>query len=117
MGITQNKKGSGSSPSGDFVKTDGTAPGATSQAQPFNNGVLTDSVDSIGAKLNFNSRVSIDTTNAKAFMQIGPGSSSNAQLNLDVSDAPTTPNDGDIWFDGTNLKMQISGVTKTFTLI
>lgn len=30
--------------------------------------------------------------------------------------APTTPNDGDIWYDGTNLKMQIAGVTKTFTL-
>lgn len=30
--------------------------------------------------------------------------------------APTTPNDGDIWYDGTNLKMRVGGVTKTFTL-
>jgi hypothetical protein len=29
---------------------------------------------------------------------------------------PASPNDGDIWFDGTNLKMRIAGTTKTFTL-
>jgi hypothetical protein len=40
-----------------------------------------------------------------------------AQINLASGTAPTTPVDGDIWFDGTNLKMQIGGVTKTFTLI
>jgi hypothetical protein len=40
-----------------------------------------------------------------------------AQINLASGTAPTTPVDGDIWFDGTDLKMRIGGVTKTFTLV
>ena len=50
-------------------------------------------------------------------MSMGAGTTSNAQINLASSTAPTSPNDGDIWFDGTNLKMQIGGLTKTFTLL
>jgi hypothetical protein len=45
------------------------------------------------------------------------GTTSNAQINLASSTAPTSPNNGDIWFDGTNLFMRIGGVTKTFTII
>jgi hypothetical protein len=45
------------------------------------------------------------------------GTTSNAQINLATSTAPTSPNNGDIWFDGTNLFMRIGGVTKTFTII
>lgn len=40
----------------------------------------------------------------------------NAVLNLQTNSAPTTPVDGDIWFDGTNLKIRVAGVTKTVTL-
>jgi hypothetical protein len=40
-----------------------------------------------------------------------------AQINLASGTAPTSPVDGDIWFDGTNLFMRIGGVTKTFTII
>jgi hypothetical protein len=40
-----------------------------------------------------------------------------AQINLASGTAPTSPVDGDIWFDGTDIKMRIGGVTKTFTLI
>jgi hypothetical protein len=29
---------------------------------------------------------------------------------------PSSPGDGELWFDGTNVKIQVSGVTKTFTL-
>jgi len=50
-------------------------------------------------------------------LNLGAGTTSNAQINLASSTAPTSPNDGDIWFDGTNLLMRIGGVTKTFTLI
>ncbi len=38
-------------------------------------------------------------------------------MNIASGTAPTSPTDGDIWFDGTNLKMRVSGSTKTFTLI
>lgn len=39
-----------------------------------------------------------------------------ASLNIPSGTAPTSPVDGDIWFDGTDIKMRIGGVTKTFTL-
>ena len=50
-------------------------------------------------------------------LSMGAGTTSNAQINLASSTAPISPNNGDIWFDGTNLFMRIGGVTKTFTII
>jgi len=41
----------------------------------------------------------------------------NTVLNLTVQTAPTTPVNGDLWFDGTNLKFVVGGVTKTITMI
>jgi hypothetical protein len=38
-------------------------------------------------------------------------------VNLATSTAPASPVNGDIWYDGTNLKMQLGGTTKTFTII
>ena len=49
-------------------------------------------------------------------LSMGAGTTSNAQINLAASTAPTSPANGDIWFDGTNLQMRIGGVTRTFTL-
>jgi len=46
-----------------------------------------------------------------------PATTSSASLRVRSGTAPTTPVDGDIWFDGTNLFMRIGGVTKTFTII
>ncbi len=51
-----------------------------------------------------------------AYVDIAPGTTASASLRLRSGTAPTTPNDGDIWFDGTDLKMRVSGTTKTFTL-
>jgi hypothetical protein len=48
---------------------------------------------------------------------ISASTTSNASLRIRSGTAPTSPNDGDIWFDGTDIKMRIGGVTKTFTLI
>jgi hypothetical protein len=54
----------------------------------------------------FNNRVSLPaSTTTKSTLNIASGT------------APTSPNDGDIWFDGTDIKMRIGGVTKTFTLL
>jgi hypothetical protein len=50
-------------------------------------------------------------------LSLSAGTTASSQINLASSTAPTSPNDGDIWFDGTNIKMRIGGVTKTFTLI
>ena len=39
-----------------------------------------------------------------------------AGVNLPDGAAPTSPVDGDMWQDGTDLKIRINGVTKTVTL-
>ncbi len=39
-----------------------------------------------------------------------------AGFNLPSGTAPTTPVDGDLWYDGTGLKVRIAGVTKTVTV-
>lgn len=55
--------------------------------------------------IGFNSKVNVSaSTTTRAGMNVASGV------------APTTPSDGDIWFDGTNLKIRIAGVTKTFTV-
>ena len=48
---------------------------------------------------------------------LAPSTTASATLRVPSGTAPTSPVDGDIWFDGTNLFMRIGGVTKTFTLI
>ncbi len=52
-----------------------------------------------------------------AYVDVSASTISYASLRLRSGTAPTSPNDGDIWFDGTDIKMRIGGVTKTFTLI
>jgi hypothetical protein len=39
-----------------------------------------------------------------------------ASANLPTGEAPTAPNNGDVWSDGTNVFIQLGGVTKVFTL-
>ena len=51
-----------------------------------------------------------------AILDLAAATTSVASLRLRSGTAPSAPNDGDIWFDGTNIKMRIGGVTKTFTL-
>ncbi len=65
-----------------------------------------------GFKLDING-----TTRVQSKLSLSAGTTSNAQINLASSTAPTSPNNGDIWFDGTDIKMRIGGVTKTFTLV
>jgi hypothetical protein len=57
-----------------------------------------------------------DMTSPTANLHIASGTTTNAQLRLESGVAPTSPNNGDIWFDNVNLYMRIAGVTKTFIL-
>ena len=41
----------------------------------------------------------------------------NAPLNIESQTTPTTLVNGDVWFDGTDFKARVGGVTKTFTLV
>jgi hypothetical protein len=54
---------------------------------------------------------------SSATLAITAGTTAKAQVNFASSTAPTSPNDGDFWYDGTNVKIRVGGTTKTFTLI
>jgi hypothetical protein len=56
-------------------------------------------------------------TVATAQADLGASTTAAASLRIRSGVAPTAPNDGDIWFDGTNIFMRVGGVTKTFTLV
>jgi hypothetical protein len=60
--------------------------------------------------------MSVGQSSATAYVDISASTTANASLRIRSGVAPTAPNDGDIWFDGTDIKMRIGGVTKTFTL-
>jgi hypothetical protein len=44
------------------------------------------------------------------------GTTSKPPINLQPGTAPSSPADGDFWYDGTNLKFRVGGTTKTVTL-
>jgi hypothetical protein len=50
-------------------------------------------------------------------MTIAAATTSYASLNIPSGTAPTTPANGDMWNDGTNVYFRIGGTTKTFTFI
>jgi hypothetical protein len=52
-----------------------------------------------------------------ALTDIGASTTSRASLRIRSGSAPTSPNDGDIWYDGTNIYLRVGGTTKTFTLV
>lgn len=55
-------------------------------------------------------------TKAGAVVDIAGSTTARASLRVQTGTAPTTPNDGDIWFDGTALRIRIAGVTRTVTV-
>jgi hypothetical protein len=61
--------------------------------------------------------VGIGTASPTAALDLPASSTARASLRIQTGAAPTAPNNGDIWFDGTNIFMRVGGVTKTFTLI
>jgi hypothetical protein len=52
-----------------------------------------------------------------AYCDMNGSTTARASIRMRTGVAPTSPNDGDMWQDGTNFKIQINGVTKTVTLI
>jgi hypothetical protein len=74
----------------------------------------------------FNDAVSvnegIEIRASKVYFPQGPlalcqPTTSYPSANIPSGTAPTSPADGDIWYDGTNLKFRLGGTTKTFTLV
>jgi hypothetical protein len=70
-----------------------------------------------GLRLGAASGTDVITALTNTWLNVAAGTAARSQINLASSTAPTSPVNGDIWFDGTDLKMRIGGVTKTFTLV
>lgn len=70
-----------------------------------------------GTYLNSPKGVAVNlSSDPTAHVDVAESDSSKASLRIRSGSAPSAPNDGDIWFDGSDLKIQIGGVTKTFTV-
>lgn len=72
--------------------------------------------DSGSGSLIVQNNIGIGITSPVAILDIAASTTAKASLRIRSGTAPTSPNDGDIWFDGTNYKCRIGGVTKTFTV-
>jgi len=48
---------------------------------------------------------------------LAPSVTARASLRIPSGTAPTSPTNGDIWFDGTDLKIRVAGVTRTIVLL
>ena len=55
-------------------------------------------------------------TTQTALADIGASTTARSSLRIRSGTAPTSPNDGDMWYDGTNLKIRVGATTKTYTL-
>jgi hypothetical protein len=55
-------------------------------------------------------------TNPTAVVDLSASNTTRASLRIRSGTAPTSPNDGDIWYDGTNLYFRSGSVTRTFVL-
>lgn len=53
---------------------------------------------------------------ASTYLNFSAGTTAASQFRLVASTAPTSPVNGDVWFDGTDLKIRIAGATKTVTV-
>jgi hypothetical protein len=52
-----------------------------------------------------------------AILDVAASTTARAAMRFRSGVAPSSPNDGDFWYDGTNYKTYVGGVTKTFTLV
>ena len=61
--------------------------------------------------------IGLGATLPTAALDVAASVAANASFRIRSGVAPTTPNDGDIWFDNTNIYIRVSGTTKTFTIV
>lgn len=57
-----------------------------------------------------------DVNDPVAALDVAASTTARASINIASGTAPTSPVDGDIWYEGTDLKIRIGGNTRTFTV-
>lgn len=60
--------------------------------------------------------IAVTDTLGNTFLNIGASTTTKSHINLTAGVAPTSPVDGDVWYDGTALKIRIGTTTKTVTV-
>jgi hypothetical protein len=70
-----------------------------------------------GLRLGAASGTDVITALTNTWLNVAAGTTARSQINLASSTAPTSPNNGDIWFDGTDLKIRVGGLTRTIVLL
>lgn len=90
--------------------------GLSSSAQTQLNNILNGTSIHTLMKVNGKSYFGANATPG-AFVDIAAGTTAEAQIRLRAGVAPSSPNDGDIWFDGTDFKARVGGVTYTIQLL
>jgi hypothetical protein len=70
-----------------------------------------------GLRLGAASGTDVLTALTNTWLNVAAGTTARSQINLASSTAPTSPNNGDIWFDGTDLKIRVGGLTRTIVLL
>lgn len=58
----------------------------------------------------------VNALSSDAVVGIAASTAQRASINLAPGTAPVSPVDGDMWYDGANLKIQVGGATKTITI-
>lgn len=64
-----------------------------------------------------NDKLGIGQTSPTAVLDLTASTTTRASLRIRSGTAPTSPNDGDIWYDGADVKIRVGGTTKTFTIL
>lgn len=63
----------------------------------------------------FSNNVGVTITDPTALLHLGASTTARASLCIPAGTAPTSPVNGDIWNDGSNIKVRIAGTTYTLT--
>lgn len=83
---------------------------------PTGTGSMTVIMASGGFNYTFsNTGLGIGSAVSSSWLRIAAGTTAKAQINFVSSTAPTSPANGDFWFDGTDLKLRAGGTTYTIT--
>lgn len=62
-------------------------------------------------------KVGLGTTSPTASLDIPASTTNNASIRIRSGTAPSSPNSGDLWYDGTNLKFRDGATTRTITWV
>lgn len=91
---------------------------ASAGAIPFGDGnadtVLSDSQFTYNR---VDKRLAVGTALTNSGLSVKGSTVNDSSLNIGVGVAPTLPQDGDMWYDGTDIFIQVGVATKKFTLV